>query len=58
MDSQSTETAQKIAETHTYSPSISHGTVNTKWEDTIAELKYAFCTKDGWIGDYVRSLYQ
>lgn len=25
----------------------------SKWQDTIAELKYTFLTRDGWFGDYV-----
>lgn len=29
------------------------GTVSTSWQEALAELKYAFTTKDGWIGDYV-----
>ncbi|KAF2108578.1 purine permease [Lophiotrema nucula] len=47
---------QKTAspETTGYSPpaSVSQGTVTSKWQDTLAELKYTFLTKDGWIGDY------
>ena len=27
----------------------------TKWQDTLAAIKYAFTTRDGWIGDYVCS---
>jgi len=42
-------------ETGQYSSAESQeiGTVTTKWQDTLAEIKYAFTTKDGWIGDYV-----
>ena len=42
-------------ETGQYSPAASQetGTVTTKWQDTLAEIKYAFTTRDGWIGDYV-----
>jgi len=42
-------------ETGQYSSTESQeiGTVTTKWQDTLAEIKYAFTTKDGWIGDYV-----
>jgi hypothetical protein len=36
-----------------YSPSVSQGTVTNKWQDTVAELKHTFLTRDGWIGDYV-----
>jgi hypothetical protein len=38
-----------------YSPAVSEemGIVTTKWQDTLAEIKHAFTTKDGWIGDYV-----
>ncbi|RAR00046.1 purine permease [Stemphylium lycopersici] len=41
-------------ETTPYSPAGSQeeGTVTTKWQDTLAEIKYTFTTKDGWIGDY------
>ncbi|EUC37414.1 hypothetical protein COCCADRAFT_1655 [Bipolaris zeicola 26-R-13] len=41
-------------ETAPYSPVTSHevGTVTTTWQDTLAELKYSFTTKDGWIGNY------
>jgi hypothetical protein len=49
------ESAQKTVQTHTYSPSVSQGTMSSKWQDTVAELKYSFFTKDGWIGDYVSS---
>jgi hypothetical protein len=42
------------AETTAYSTSLSQGTITTKWQDMIAELKYTLLTKDGWIGDYVR----
>lgn len=41
------------AETTAYSTSLSQGTVTTKLQDMLAELKYTFLTKDGWIGDYV-----
>jgi hypothetical protein len=42
-------------ETGPYSSAASEdmGTVTEKWQDTLAEIKYAFTTKDGWIGDYV-----
>lgn len=42
-------------ETGQYSSAESQeiGTVTTKWQDTLAEIEYAFTTKDGWIGDYV-----
>lgn len=45
-------------ETAPYSPVTSHevGTVTTTWQDTLAELKYSFTTKDGWIGNYVSFL--
>ncbi|KAI4661859.1 uncharacterized protein J4E78_004649 [Alternaria triticimaculans] len=41
-------------ETGQYSSAESQeiGTVTTKWQDTLAEINYAFTTKDGWIGDY------
>jgi len=55
MASQDSEMAQKTAELHTYSPSVSQGTINIKWQDALAELKYTFLTKNGWIGDYVRA---
>lgn len=40
---------------HTNSQSISHeeGITSTRWEETLAELRYMLTTKDGWIGDYV-----
>jgi hypothetical protein len=41
------------AETTAYPTSLSQGTVTTKWQDALAELKYMLLTKDGWIGDYV-----
>ena len=57
IDSQSKmEPKSKYAEeTGQYSSTESQeiGTVTTKWQDTLAEIKYAFTTKDGWIGDYV-----
>jgi hypothetical protein len=42
-------------ETGQYSPAVSEemGIVTTKWQNTLAEINYAFTTKDGWIGDYV-----
>lgn len=40
----------------TYSPSVSEGEVATKWQDTVAELKHTFLTKDGWVGDYVSTM--
>lgn len=48
------ETTTKSAEINDYSPSVDQGTVGSKWQDTVAELKHTFLTKDGWIGDYVR----
>jgi hypothetical protein len=50
------ETKSKYAaETGQYSTTTSRemGTVTTKWQETLREIKYAFTTKDGWIGDYV-----
>ncbi|KEY64180.1 hypothetical protein S7711_03473 [Stachybotrys chartarum IBT 7711] len=35
-----------------YAPSLGQGRVATTWQDRIAELKYTFMTRDGWIGDY------
>ncbi|KAF2681597.1 purine permease [Lentithecium fluviatile CBS 122367] len=46
------ESGPKTAERLAYSPSVSQGIVDTKWQDTLPELKYTFLTKDGWIGDY------
>ncbi|KAH6638454.1 purine permease [Boeremia exigua] len=39
---------------HTYSPTSTQeeGTVTTKWQGHLAELKYMLTTKDGWVGDY------
>ena len=51
MDSES-----KTPEAVGYSPSVSQGTATTKWQDAVEEIKYMFMTKDGLIGDYVRSL--
>lgn len=28
-------------------------TATAKWRDTWAEVKFAFTTREGWIGDYV-----
>lgn len=36
-----------------YAPSLGQGRVATTWHERIAELKYTFTTRDGWIGDYV-----
>lgn len=41
------------AESTAYPTSLSQGTVTTKWQDMLVELKYTLLTKDGWIGDYV-----
>jgi hypothetical protein len=43
-------------ENATYSPSVSQGTLTSKWQERVAELKHTFTTKDGWIGDYVSQL--
>lgn len=51
------DVSQKSVEPDTYSPSISNGTVGTRWQEIFAELKYTFTTKDGWIGDYVWSMH-
>lgn len=49
--------SQFAKETGSYSLPTSHetGTVTTKWQDTFAEIKHAFTTREGWIGDYVYS---
>ncbi|KIW04600.1 uncharacterized protein PV09_04348 [Verruconis gallopava] len=39
-------------ETGSSSASIGHGNVGESWQDTLAELKHTFLTKDGWIGNY------
>jgi hypothetical protein len=36
-----------------YAPSVSNGDVTTTWKDNIAHIKHTFCSKEGWIGDYV-----
>lgn len=48
MDSKSPE------DTNSRSISQEEGAVSTRWQDTLAELRYMLTTKDGWIGDYVR----
>lgn len=52
--------SQYAQETGSYSPPTSHevGTVTTKWQDTIAEIKHTFTTRDGWIGDYVNASFK
>lgn len=27
-----------------------------KWQDTLAELRHTFLTRDGWVGDYVSTI--
>lgn len=46
-----------VVESLSYRPpsSVEQGQVTTKWKDLKAALKQTFLTKDGWIGDYVRS---
>jgi hypothetical protein len=53
----STDIEQKTMakDTVTYAPSIEDGEVYTNWQNTIKNLKETFLTKEGWIGDYVRS---
>ncbi|KAF2242832.1 purine permease [Trematosphaeria pertusa] len=52
MSAKAMEPTPKSAETVACAPSLSQGTVTSKWQETVAELKYTFLTKDGWIGDY------
>ncbi|KAF2639209.1 purine permease [Massarina eburnea CBS 473.64] len=52
MAKEDVESTSKEADVAGYSPSIRQGRVSSSWENKIAELKYTFLTKDGWIGDY------
>ncbi|ORY09566.1 purine permease [Clohesyomyces aquaticus] len=46
------EATSKSADTLGYESSVAQGTVSSKWQNVLAELKYTFLTKDGWAGDY------
>ena len=48
--------SKSVEDAVAYSPTLSQetGTVTTSWQGTLTELKYAFTTKDGWVGDYVQ----
>jgi hypothetical protein len=49
----SNDVEKKSAAALNYTPSLSDGEISSP-PGVWAELKQTFCTKEGWIGDYVR----